>query len=222
MAARSIGGLLFLLLVLGVALFAPAGTLGYWQAWLYVLVFGVCAGAITLYLWNQDPQLLARRLQAGPTGEQRPIQRVIQSIASLAFVAIYVVCGLDHRYGWSTLPSSISMAAAVVVALGFGVVFLVFRENTYTAATIQVASGQSVISTGPYAVVRHPMYAGALLMLLATPIALGSWWGLPMLLPICLVIAWRLLDEERYLTLNLHGYADYAAKLRWRLVPGIW
>jgi protein-S-isoprenylcysteine O-methyltransferase Ste14 len=222
MAARSIAGLLFLLLVLGVALFAPAGTLGYWQAWLYLAVFGASAGAITLHLWNHDPQLLERRLRAGPTGEQRPIQRLIQSVASVAFLAIYVVAAFDNRFGWSHVPGVVSVVAEVFVAIGFAIVFLVFRENTYTAATIEVASGQSVISTGPYGVVRHPMYAGALLLLAATPIALGSWWGLLLFAPICLVIVWRLLDEERFLTTDLPGYAEYCANVRWRLVPAVW
>lgn len=222
MAARTVFGWLALMVVLAIALFTPAGTIAYLDAWLYLAVFAIATAAITLYLWQNDRQLLERRLNAGPTGEQRPIQRVIQSLASLAFVAIYVVSAFDWRFGWSSMPAPIAYVADLIVAVGFGIVFAVFRENTYTAATIQVASGQTVVSTGPYAVVRHPMYAGALLMLLATPVALGSWWGVLLFLPIGLVIVWRLLDEERYLAANLAGYVEYCARVRWRLIPGVW
>jgi len=185
-------------------------------------VFAVCTSAITAYLWLRDPRLLERRLNAGPTGEQRRSQQIIQTIASLAFVALYVVAGLDQRFGWSAVAAPISIIADVVVAAGLLVVFLVFRENTFTSATIEVASDQTVISTGPYACVRHPMYAGALLILLATPVGLGSWWGLLMVVPMVVVIVWRLLDEERYLAENLPGYSEYSASVPKRLLPRIW
>jgi len=222
LAARTILGFGTLLLALSVALFWPAGTLDYWQAWVYLVVFGGSAAAITLYLWNRDLALLERRVRGGPTAEHERSQQLIQLGASVAFAGLYVVAGFDRRFGWSNVPIIASLLADVVVALGFLIIFFVFRENTYTAATIEVAADQAVISTGPYGVVRHPMYAGALLMLLATPIALGSWWALLMFMPLCTVIVWRLSDEERFLSANLPGYSQYLARVRRRLIPAVW
>ena len=172
-------GFAFLLLVLALALFIPAGTLNFWQAWLYLAVFAFCTILITLFLIRRDRELLARRVQAGPTAETRRSQQVIQSFASLFFILLFIVPGLDRRFHWSSVPLVVSLAADGLVAVGFYIVFRVFRENTYTSATIEVADEQKVISSGPYAVVRHPMYSGAFLLLLATPLALGSWVSLP-------------------------------------------
>jgi protein-S-isoprenylcysteine O-methyltransferase Ste14 len=222
LAARTILGFAGLLLALGAALFLPAGTFEYWQAWVYLLVFGGSVVAITLYLWNHDLALLQRRVSGGPTAERERSQQLIQLVASVAFVGLYVVAAFDRRSGWSNVPVVVSLAADVVVALGFLIIFFVFRENTYTSATIEVAADQAVIASGPYGVVRHPMYAGALLMLLVTPAALGSWWALPMFIPLCAVIVWRLADEERFLAANLPGYGDYRARVRQRLIPRVW
>ena len=221
LAIRAIAGFLFLFLVLAGVLFVSAGTLDYWQAWLYLLAFFGSSGAITIYLWRADPGLLERRVDAGPLAEPTRSQQIIQSIAALAFVAIYVVAGLDHRFAWSTVPALFSIVAEIVVVVGFWIVYRTFRENTYTAATIEVATEQRVITTGPYATVRHPMYAGALLMLLATPIALASWWALLGFIPILAVIILRLQSEERYLEANLTGYAEYRTRVRSRLLPGV-
>jgi protein-S-isoprenylcysteine O-methyltransferase Ste14 len=219
MLAKAFLGLTFLLAVLGAALFGTAGTLDYWQAWAFLATFGAATLAITIDLAIRDRALLARRVAAGPTAERSRIQQVIQSIASLAFLAIFVIAGLDRRWGWSRVPRGVSIAGDVVVALGLGIVALVFRANTFTSATIEVATDQKVISTGPYAVVRHPMYAGAFLMLLGVPLALGSWWAAPAILPLYAVIVVRLLDEERVLVRELAGYDAYRAKVRYRLVP---
>lgn len=220
--ARSILGLLFLVLVLALALFLSAGTLQFWQAWVYLAVFSVCVILITLYLAKNDPRLLARRVQAGPAAETQKGQQIIQSLASVFFIALFVVPGLDHRFGWSNVSSAISLLADGVVALSLFFVFLVFRENTYTSATIEVADAQAVISTGPYSLVRHPMYAGAFLLLLATPLALGSWIGILFALPVILVIVIRLLEEEKFLAANLKGYEEYRQKVPYRLIPYIW
>jgi protein-S-isoprenylcysteine O-methyltransferase Ste14 len=222
MAWRAVLGYLALLLALAVCLFVGAGTLAFWQAWLYLLAFGGSSAAITLFLWRVDPDLLRRRVKAGPVAEPSRTQQVIQSLASLAFIALMVLPGLDRRFGWSQLPPGLAIVADGLVVLGFYIVFLVFRANTYTSATIEVGPGQGVVSNGPYAYVRHPMYSGALLLLLATPIALGSWWGLLAWLPMLATIIWRLQDEEKYLLQNLHGYAAYRAKVRRRLLPGVW
>lgn len=215
-------GLLFLVAVLGLALFLSAGTLAYWQAWVYLAVFSACVILITAYLIRNDPRLLASRVQAGPVAETQKSQQVIQSLASLFFIALFIVPGLDVRFGWSNVPPLLSLIADAVVTLSLFFVFLVFRENTYTSATIEVANEQKVISTGPYSLVRHPMYAGAFLMLIFTPLALGSWVGVPFALPVMLVIVARLLEEEKFLARNLSGYNEYRQKVRYRLIPFIW
>ncbi len=219
---KSVAGLAFLLLVLGLALFLSAGSLSFWQAWVYLAVFGACTLLITLYLMRYDQRLLASRVQAGPVAETQKSQQVIQSLASLAFIGLFIVAGLDRRFGWSNVPPVVSLLADAVVALGFWVVFRVFRENSYTSATIEVADEQRVITTGPYSVVRHPMYAGASLLLLASALALGSWAALPLALLVILVVAVRLLDEEKFLTASLPGYDAYRRHVRYRLVPFIW
>lgn len=218
---KAFGGLIFLVFVLGLLLFFPAGTLNYWQAWVYITIFFISAGAITLYLFRKDTALLRRRLTAGPGGEKEKTQKVIQSIAQLAFMAFYLLSGFDHRYAWSNVPMPVVIAGDILVACGFYIVFMVFKENTFTSATIEVDNGQRVISTGPYHIVRHPMYSGALVMLIGTPIALGSWWGLIAFIFITAVITWRLVDEEKFLSANLHGYTEYCSKVRSRIIPGI-
>ncbi len=210
------------MLVMGAALFISAGSMHYWQAWVYLAVFGGCTILITNYLALYDRELLAGRVQAGPVAETRPVQRVIQSLASLFFITLFIVSGLDFRLSWSHVPPALSLTSDVFVAFGFLIVFLTFRENTYTRSTIEVSANQRVITTGPYSVVRHPMYAGAMLLLLFTPVALGSWVALPLVVPLALVIAARIRDEEAFLSANLDGYVEYCRKVRYRLVPYIW
>jgi protein-S-isoprenylcysteine O-methyltransferase Ste14 len=219
---RTVLGFAFLMLVIGLALFVPAGSLGFWQAWVFMAVWAVCVVLITAYLIRYDQRLLAGRVQAGPVAETQKTQQIIQSLASLFFIALFVVPGLDFRFHWSSVPPVLSLAADLFVALGFLIVFLVFRENTYTSATIEVSDEQKVVSTGPYSVVRHPMYAGAALLLLFTPLALGSWVALACLPPLILVVAARLVQEEKYLLAHLPGYEDYRQKVRYRLIPFIW
>lgn len=219
---RSIAGLLFLLLMLGLALFASARTLDFWQAWVYLAVFGISVLLITLYLFARDTRLLESRLSAGPAAETQRSQQVIQAFASLFFLGLYIVAGLDRRFGWSHVPVALSLISDALVALGLFIVFLVFRENSFTSAIIEVSSEQRVVSTGPYSVVRHPMYSGALLMLIFTALALGSWVALPFVIPVMLVIVARLLAEEKFLAGRLPGYDDYRRNVRWRLLPGIW
>jgi protein-S-isoprenylcysteine O-methyltransferase Ste14 len=220
--AKTFLGFAFLMLVLALALFLPAGSLSFWQAWVYLADFAGCTILITAYLMRHDQELLARRVRGGPTAETQKSQQIIQSLASLFFIALFIVPGLDFRFHWSVVPPVISWVADAFVALGFYIVFLVFRENSYTSATIEVSGEQEVISSGPYAVVRHPMYAGAFLLLLATPLALGSWVSIPLPIPVILVIIVRLLDEEKFLSANLSGYEAYRQKVRYRLLPYVW
>ncbi len=219
---RSLAGLLFLLGMLGLALFASAGTLSYWQAWLYLAVFASCVILITGYLVAYDRRLLESRLQVGPAAERRRSQQVLQSFASLFFLGLFIVPGLDHRFGWSHVPLLLSLFSDGMVVLSFFIIFLVFRANSFTSAVVEVSSEQRVVSTGPYSLVRHPMYSGALLLLIFTPLALGSWVGLPFALPVIFVIAARLLDEEKLLQASLAGYDEYRRKVPYRLIPRIW
>jgi protein-S-isoprenylcysteine O-methyltransferase Ste14 len=219
---RALTGLTNFQLVLAALIFVPLWSLTYWQGWIYWLVLLAGNLAITLYFLRHDPALIERRMKAGPRGERRPIQKLIQALAGVLACAAIVVSALDHAFGWSSVPSSAVIGGDLLVALGYAGVFLVFRENSFTSAIIEVGVGQQVVATGPYAVVRHPMYVGALLGLFGTPIALGSWWGLVPVGVIASVIVWRLLDEEKYLDRNLPGYEEYRRKVRRRLVPWVW
>jgi len=215
-------GLLFLLLAMAALLFIPAWTLDYWQAWTFLAVYFGWSLAITLYLMDRDPKLLQRRMSGGPTAEKDPTQKIIMFFTSLGFIGLMIFPALDHRFVWSRMPPYVALAGDVLVALGFLAIFFVLKENTFSSATIELAPNQKVISTGPYAVVRHPMYAGALVMLLGIPIALGSWWGLLVLVSMMPALIWRLFDEEKFLARNLRGYAEYQHKVRFRLIPLVW
>ncbi|NLH00183.1 MAG: isoprenylcysteine carboxylmethyltransferase family protein [Chloroflexi bacterium] len=219
---QTILGFAFLMLVIALALFLPAGSLAFWQAWVYLAVFAGSTILITGYLFRHDPELLARRVRGGPAAETQKSQQIIQSLASLFFIAMFIAPGLDYRFNWSDIPPAASLIADGFVALGFYIVFLVFRGNTYTSATIEVAEEQKVIITGPYRIVRHPMYAGAFLLVMATPLALGSWAAAPLPVPLVLVIILRLLDEEKYLSQNLKGYREYCLNVPYRIIPRVW
>jgi protein-S-isoprenylcysteine O-methyltransferase Ste14 len=221
-AAKTTLGFVNLIFLLAIALFAPAWTLRFWQALLYLLIFASSSAAITVYLWKRDQALLSRRVSAGPIAEKSRAQQIIQLFASIGFLAILVVPSLDHRFSWSHIPLWIVLTGDVLVVLGFYIVFKVFCVNTFTSATIEVSEQQTVISIGPYAFVRHPMYSGALVMMLGTPLALASWWGLIAFVIMVAVIVIRLLDEEKLLFANLPGYAEYVARVRYRLIPYVW
>ncbi len=203
-------------------LFASAATLRYWQGWVYLAIFIGAAAETTRYLLRQDRPLLERRMRGGPTAETRPAQRIIMLFASVLFVALLVVPALARRFGGATAPLDVIFAGDALVLLGFAGILRVYRENSFTAATIEVGRDQKVVTTGPYAIVRHPMYACGLLYLLGTPLALGSYWGLLPFVAMLPVLIWRLVDEERLLAASLPGYADYRSRVRWRLVPFVW
>jgi protein-S-isoprenylcysteine O-methyltransferase Ste14 len=222
---KAMVGLAFLVVVIGLALFVPAGTVRFIEGWIFLGVFTGSSLAITLYLVKNDSTLLERRTRAGPMAEKERSQKIIQSLASLAFLSTLVVPALDRRFrwfGWCRVPLPVAAAGDVLVVLGFLVIFLVFRANTYTSSVIEVAAEQRVIEAGPYAVVRHPMYSGALVMFVGVPLALGSFVGLVTFVPFAAVIVWRLLDEERFLSSRLAGYEAYCEKTRYRLVPHVW
>jgi protein-S-isoprenylcysteine O-methyltransferase Ste14 len=225
LAVKALLSVLLLAVVMGLIIFTTAGhwTIGdYWQAWVYLIVFTVISLFTTIYLIRNDPELLKRRMRGGPTAEKRASQRVIMLFTSLAFISLLVVPALDRRLGWSTVPFYVVIAGDTLVAIGFYFIFLVYRENTYTSATIEVAANQKVIESGPYSLVRHPMYASALLYLLGTPLALGSYWGLLPFAAVIPLLIWRLIDEEKMLSRELEGYRQYRERVRYRLVPGVW
>jgi protein-S-isoprenylcysteine O-methyltransferase Ste14 len=155
-----------------------AGTIHFWQGWLFWVSFLASSTAIGIYLMKRDPALPERRMRVGPQAESRPRQRIIIAIILALFIALAIVPGLDHRFGWSRVPPAIVVIANMLVIASFGFFLLVLQENTFAASTVTVEAGQRVISTGPYAHVRHPMYAGAVVLLFAMPIAMGSLWGL--------------------------------------------
>jgi protein-S-isoprenylcysteine O-methyltransferase Ste14 len=218
---RALAGLVFLGAVMAGALFACAGMTRWPEAWVFLAVFLGASLLVTIDLARRDPALLERRTKAGPLAEPTTKQKVIQVFASLAFLGELVVPALDRRFGWTHVPAWVAYAAEAFVALGFFVVFRVFRANTFTSAVIAVGEKQKVITTGPYAIVRHPMYAGAFVLMAAAPIALGSIAGLATFPLLFATIVWRLLDEERVLVRELEGYEAYREKTRWRLVPGV-
>jgi len=213
---------LFGLAVMCALLFLPAGTLHWWQAWALIAVFIGASALITVYLAIADPRLLERRMRAGPTAEGEPAQKRIMSLAMAGFVLLLVLPGLDRRYGWSQVPDAVAVLGDGLVALSFLVFYLVVRVNRYSAATVRVEQDQQVVSSGPYALVRHPMYAGVLPLVVGMPLALGSWWGWCAGALLLATLVWRLLDEERFLGQNLPGYTEYCRRVRYRLLPGVW
>lgn len=219
---KALGGFLRLFVTLAALLFLPVWTIRYWQAWAFLVAFLAPALGITLNVMKHDPALFERRVRGGVGDEKGRTQRIIHGLISAAFLAAVLVPAVDHRLRWSRMPAYVSIAGDLLVVLGFLFIFLVFRENSYASGTVEISEGQTVVATGPYAVMRHPMYSGAIVMLLGVPLALGSWWGLLTLVPFTLAIVWRLLDEEKFLARNLPGYPEYQSKVRYRLVPLVW
>jgi protein-S-isoprenylcysteine O-methyltransferase Ste14 len=200
----------------------PAWAVDYWQAWVLISVLFVSLLGITLYLMRNDQGLLERRMRSGPAAERQQSQKVGQLFGAIAFVATFVVPALDHRFVWSAVPAPVVISGDALVIMGSLIVFLVFRENTFTSATIEIAAEQRVVSSGPYSTVRHPMYIGALIMMFGIPLALGSWWGMATIVPMTLVIVRRVRDEEELLIRDFAGYREYRDRVRFRLVPFVW
>lgn len=215
-------GLIRLFVSLPVLVFLPAWTLHFWQGWVCLLVFSASVLLITMYLIRNNPALLARRMKAGAKSETEGTQKVIQSFAAIAFISVFVLPALDHRFGWSRVPFAVEIAGDLLIVLGFAFVFWVFKANSFTSGVIEVAPEQQVVTSGPYAIVRHPMYLGSLVMLLGIPLSLGSFWGLLTIVLMIAVIVLRLLDEEQFLAKNLAGYGGYMGRVHYRLAPYVW
>jgi protein-S-isoprenylcysteine O-methyltransferase Ste14 len=204
------------------ALFWPAGTFDYWQAWVFLGLFATLSVIYTVYVGLTNPAVLRRRMNAGPQHESRPVQKVVIAGVVLAFAALLVVSALDHRFGWSSVPIPVVVIGNVLVAVGLGLTMLVVVQNNYAAANITVETDQAVVSTGLYGLVRHPMYFGSLVMLIGVPLALGSFWALLIDVLFLVLFAARIFDEEKALTEELTGYREYTEKVHSRLVPGVW
>lgn len=210
------------LVALAVMVFVAAGTLTYWQGWLFLVNFTAWSAGTSIYFYYRDPALLEKRMRAGPAAETEPVQKRIQAFTSAVMVALIVVSALDYRFGWSNVPTWVVMSGNLLISVGFLFVVLVLRENTFASATIQVSEDQKVVSTGPYALVRHPMYAAVLPLASGIPLALASWWGLIIVPLIVIGLILRLIDEENHLRRNLPGYEEYCRKVRYRLFPCVW
>jgi protein-S-isoprenylcysteine O-methyltransferase Ste14 len=212
-----LGAIAFIALI-----FWSAGTFHYWQGWLFLGVFSASTVSFTIYLAVYDQPLLKRRMAAGPWHEQEQSQKVIVSLIFVMFFALIVLPAFDHRYGWSPVPPTVSIIGDVLIVLSFLFMFWVLKVNSYAASNIRVEESQRVIDTGPYAYVRHPMYAGAIWLLVGIPLALGAWWWVLLSILCFPVLVWRILDEERILRRDLRGYTEYMQRVRYRLVPYVW
>ena len=210
------------LIFMAALLFAPAGTLRFWQAWLFLAVFVGCTVATGIYFVKRDPALVERRMKVGPAAEHEPAQKLIITLMMVSFLLLMLVSAFDRRWHWSAVPAWLVVMAELGIVASFLIFLVVMSQNSYAASTVRVEAGQPVIARGLYGVVRHPMYSGALLMAACIPLALGSYWSLPLAILVVSLLAWRLIDEERVLRRDLPGYAEYCERVRYRLVPGVW
>jgi protein-S-isoprenylcysteine O-methyltransferase Ste14 len=222
LARRAFASVAKFLVALAAILFLTAWSLAWWQGWLFLVLFGAYLFLTTADLARHDPELLARRMSAGPRAEKDPAQKRIQTLMGVLFFLFILFPGLDHRFGWSSVPVPIVLAGELLVLLSMVIIFFVFRQNSFAASTVEIQREHHVISNGLYGLVRHPMYMGALVLVIGVPLALGSWWGLAFLPAIALLLARRLIEEERLLIRDLPGYASYRHKVRFRLVPHLW
>ncbi len=207
------------LLSLCILLFVPAGTLGYWQAWVWLGILVIPLLVLMVYMFRTNPALLERRLRLR---EPEPEQSLIIKLSYIPVCLLFPLAGLDHRFGWSHVPLGAVLAGDLVVIAGFCLFMLVLRANSYASRVVEIEKEQRVVRTGPYSLVRHPMYLAVLLIYFATPLALGSYWVYLPVLFIAPVLVARISNEERVLLSRLAGYTDYVASVRYRLIPGVW
>jgi len=217
---QATGKFTFLFILLGLCFFLTAGTMLFWEAWLFIGIFFVMMLFFLRFLVKNDPDLLRRRLQ---TGEKRKKQKIIRKISNIVLLIMLLLPGLDRRWNWSSVPIWLVLVSDVIFALGYMMFFRVVKENSFLSITVQVEQKvQKVITTGPYSYVRHPMYTSVLMMFGIMPLALGSYWGLIPLPFLILSIVLRVLDEEKMLCEELEGYKDYMQRTKYRIIPFIW
>jgi protein-S-isoprenylcysteine O-methyltransferase Ste14 len=207
-------------ILIALVLFISAGTIDYWQAWAYLGITIVTSIPLAMYIAN-DPILLESRTRGGPTVEQRPIQKIIVWCLAIPLIAVFIIPGLDHRFSWSSVPLWLIIVGNLLILVSLWMVYRVFKENSFGSTIVEVTKDQKVISTGPYAIVRNPMYSCASIYFIGMALALDSWWALIPAVLIMLGFVVRLFDEEKYLAQDLPGYKEYQAKVRWHLIPGV-
>ena len=207
------------LLITGAMLFVPAGTLAYRGAWLFISLLFAPILVMGVVLFVKNPELLSKRLEMK---EREKEQKGVVAWSGLLLVASFIVAGLDHRFGWSNVPTTIVIIASVVLLVGYALYAEVLRENVYLSRIVEVQEGQRVIDTGLYGIVRHPMYLAVTLLYLAIPLVLGSWWALLVMFPCVLLLAARIKNEEQVLHQGLPGYTDYTKRVRYRMIPWVW
>ena len=206
-------------IVLGLLILVPAGTLNYWQVYLYFTILIIPMIFVLVYFLKNDPRFLERRTRAK---EKEKEQLIIQIAFSFIFLSGFIIPGFDKRFGWSNVPVLIVIIADIVILLGYILIFFVFKQNSYASRIVEVEKDQKIISTGLYGFVRHPMYIGVIIMFVPTPIALGSYWGMIPMATIPMALIFRIINEEKVLCKNLPGYKDYCQNTKHRLIPYIW
>ena len=200
-------------------LFIPAGTFGYWQAWLFIGILFIPMLIVGIVLMNCNPELLRKRLEAK---EKENEQKSVVAMSSLLFVTMFVIAGLNHRFGWWILPDWLVIAAAAIFLLGYAIYAEVMRENVWLSRTVEVQDNQQVVDTGLYGIVRHPMYSSTLILFLTMPLVLASLWSFVIMLLYVPVVVKRIQNEEIVLKQELRGYKEYIQRVHYRLVPFIW
>lgn len=213
--------LLFLssLLVIGLMLFLPAGSLNYWQGWLFIAILFIPCIFVAFYFFKHDPGLLERRLKFK---EKEVQQKLLIKISIFVFFIGFLIPGFDYRYHWSNVSVFLVIISAIIVLIGYSIVFFVFKENSFTSRTVEVYKKQKLVSTGPYSIIRHPMYLGVILMYISMPLTLGSYYALIFSIPMIFVIIFRTLNEEKVLARDLKGYKQYMKKVKYRIIPYLW
>ena len=207
------------LLVIGMMLFLPAGTLAYRGAWLFIVLLFVPILVVGIVLFIKNPELLRKRLEMK---EREKEQKSVVALSGLLLVGSFIVAGLDYRFGWSNIPNAVVAIASMVLLIGYALYAEVLRENTYLSRVVEIQEDQRVIDTGLYGIVRHPMYLAVTLLYLTIPLVLGSWWALLVISPCILLLAVRIKNEEQVLHQGLPGYTDYTKRVRYRMVPWVW
>jgi len=206
-------------LIMGLVLFTAAGTIQYWQAWLYLAIHFIAVALFLRFLIRRDPELLERRMRIR---EREKTQKAVVLFSIPLYLALFIIPGLNQRFAWSSVPVWLVVAAVLAALTGYGLYVRVLLENRFAQRIVEVEREQVLITTGPYAVVRHPMYSAVFLAFTATPVALGSFWGLVAIPGIIVCLLFRIHNEERILSRGLAGYVEYRRQVRWRIIPGIW
>ena len=207
------------LVLVGALLFLPAGSFAFVGGWIFIGLLFIPMLILGAVLLVKSPELLQKRLSAK---EKENTQKSVVALSGLLFLAGFIIAGLDYRFGWSHVPAWLVIVASVILLASYALYAEVMRENAYLSRTIEVQEGQKVVSSGLYGIVRHPMYAVTIWLFLSIPLVLGSFWSLLCFLPYPIIMAVRILNEERVLSKGLEGYEDYKKKVKYRLIPFIW